>query len=106
MFSRLFEIALRNPMWGWGLSPSSKRRNNGIHTTCLYLFEALSGFYASSHPRLCSLRSLSLGLLKVCLFEALIADMLPYIPRLRSLRSLSLGLSRVRISEAINYNRA
>lgn len=35
--------------------------NYGIHTTCLYLFEALSGFYASSHPRL---RSLSLGLLK------------------------------------------
>ena len=65
--------------------------NYGIHITCLYLSEALSGFYASSHPRLRSLRSLSLGLLRVYLSEALIADMLSYTPRLHSLRSLSLG---------------
>ena len=45
--------------------------NYGIHITCLYLSEALSGFYASSHPRLRSLRSLSLGLLRVSLFEAI-----------------------------------
>ena len=41
--------------------------NYGIHITCLYLSEALSGFYASSHPRLRSLRSLSLGLLRTSL---------------------------------------
>ena len=51
-----------------------------MNTTRLYLSEALSGFYASSHPRLRSLRSLSLGLLKVCLSEALIEDMLLYTP--------------------------
>ncbi len=42
-----------------------------MNTTRMYLSEALSGFYASSHPRLRSLRSLSLGLLRVSLFEAI-----------------------------------
>ena len=45
--------------------------NYGIHITCLYLSEALSGFYASSHPRLRSLRSLSLGILRTSLSEAI-----------------------------------
>ena len=43
--------------------------NYGIHITCLYLSEALSGFYASSHPRLRSLRSLSLGILRTSLSD-------------------------------------
>ena len=63
-----------------------------MHTTCLYLFEALSGFSSLSYPRLRALCSRSLGRLSVYLFEALSADMLSYIPRLRSLCSLSLGL--------------
>ncbi len=38
----------------------------------MYLSEALSGHYPFElSPRLPSLRSLSLGLLRVCLFEAL-----------------------------------
>ena len=43
-----------------------------MHTTCLNLSEALSGHYPFElFPRLPSLRSLSLGLLRVCLSEAL-----------------------------------
>ena len=50
--------------------PSAEK--NGIHTTCQ------------------------------CLSEALIENMLSYIPRLRSLRSLSLGLLRASLTEAVS----
>ena len=43
-----------------------------MHTACLYLSEALSYYPAVvTYPRLYSLRSFSLGLLKVYLSEAL-----------------------------------
>ncbi len=43
-----------------------------MHTACLYLSEALSYYPAVvTYPRLHSLRSFSLGLLKVYLSEAL-----------------------------------
>ena len=42
-----------------------------MNTACMYLFEALSKHLLSSYPRLRSLRSFSLGLLRVCLSEAL-----------------------------------
>ena len=65
-----------------------------MNTTCMYLSEARSKVRFSTYPRLPSLRSVSLGLLRVCLFEALSMVCLPYVPRLHSLRSLSLGLLR------------
>ena len=42
-----------------------------MHSASMYLSEARSGLYTTSHPRLHSLRSLSLGLLRVYLSEAL-----------------------------------
>ena len=42
-----------------------------INTACMYLSEALSKHLPSSYPRLHSLRSLSLGLLRNSLFEAI-----------------------------------
>ena len=42
-----------------------------MNTACMYLSEALNKHLPSSYPRLHSLRSLSLGLLKVYLSEAL-----------------------------------
>ena len=42
-----------------------------MNTACMYLSEALSKHLPSSYPRLHSLRSLSLGLLRVSLSEAL-----------------------------------
>ena len=41
-----------------------------MHSASMYLSEARSGLYTTSHPRLHSLRSLSLGLLKTSLSEA------------------------------------
>ena len=38
-----------------------------MNTACMYLFEALSKHLLSSYPRLRSLRSFSLGLLRVSL---------------------------------------
>ena len=104
-----------------------------MHTSCLNLSEALSGYSAIAHtpgctrfarlawgyiesvplrgtegrpttvyPRLHSLRSFSLGLLKVYLSEALREGRLPYTPRLHSLRSFSLGLLKVYLSEALS----
>ena len=61
----------------------SAYRTNGdsfmyVHTTCLNLSEALSGHYPFiCPPRLRSLRSFSLGLLRVCLSEAL--DVIPHL---------------------------
>ena len=68
-----------------------------MHTTCLNLSEALSGHYPFDlTPRLHSLRSLSLGLLKsVPLRGTVRVSLFGLSTRLHSLRSLSLGLSRV-----------
>ena len=41
-----------------------------MNTACMYLSEALSIVPPSTYPRLHSLRSLCLGLLRVSLFEA------------------------------------
>ena len=42
-----------------------------MNTTCLYLSEARSSVPPPTYPRLLSLRSFSLGLLRVSLFEAI-----------------------------------
>jgi hypothetical protein len=62
-----------------------------VHTTCLNLSEALSECELPTYtPRLRSLRSLSLGLLRVCLAEAL--DVIPHL--LIWMRSLHGNLCR------------
>ena len=69
--------------------------NYGIHITCLYLSEALSGFYASSHPRLRSLRSLSLGILRTSLRGYKLQSRLEDGDKSHPLESFGLGAENV-----------